>query len=283
MIVTNYSTHGFIENEQAGSLPLQILDLGLEHRQKESYYFDNQKRPGYKGYLFQYSLEGRGILESEGLSYVLEPGTAFFLKFPNTDRYYLEPEPHKFWKFFYLHFCGPTSDFFFQAIKRKGPGLLSISPHSQTVHRFFEEYLALQAGKKYRPYEGGEFLFSFLSAMLRDSGSEKIEELPLAEKIRSYLQNNYQKQITLGAMCLELETSPAHATRVFKASQGLSPSQYLSQLRLEKALYLVLNTQISITEIARECGYANGNYFAKVFARNLGSSPLEYIKNHRPG
>ena len=57
--------------------------------------------------------------------------------------------------------------------------------------------------------------------------------------------------------------------------------QYLSGYRLEKAKKLLEQDYMKITEIAEKCGYANANYFSKVFREGTGMTPLEYRSARR--
>ena len=59
------------------------------------------------------------------------------------------------------------------------------------------------------------------------------------------------------------------------AASGMSPQEYLIECRMQKALELLSNSSASIKEIAESAGFANANYFTKVFHRMFGRSPSE--------
>lgn len=69
-------------------------------------------------------------------------------------------------------------------------------------------------------------------------------------------------------------------SRSFRREIGISPIEYLSNVRLEHAMQLLTTTNLSINEIAVLSGFSNGNYFAKVFKRKLGFTPSDYKRNH---
>lgn len=81
MTIQNYGTFGFLNPGQLPDEPLLLLDFGIEKRQAEPYDFNNNDRD-YDGYLFQYTFQGRGIFERDGISSPLLPGTAFFSLIP---------------------------------------------------------------------------------------------------------------------------------------------------------------------------------------------------------
>ena len=63
---------------------------------------------------------------------------------------------------------------------------------------------------------------------------------------------------------------------LFKQEMKVTLKQYLSSYRLEKAKRLLEEDYMKITEIAEKCGYANANYFSKVFREGMGMTPMEY-------
>jgi AraC-like DNA-binding protein len=62
----------------------------------------------------------------------------------------------------------------------------------------------------------------------------------------------------------------------FKRAFGQSPQRLLQMMRLERAKYLLLNSQLSIKEIAPQVGYARQHEFTRAFGRSLGVSPSEW-------
>lgn len=279
MISFPYKTFGFLDTDKQVKAPLFLCDFGMELRQNEPYDFNNQKRGAYSGFLLQYTLEGCGIYEFSHSTFHLPPGHAFFVKFPDSSRYYL-PENGN-WKFFYLHFDGELGDHFYNRIINNFGNVFSIDNNSQTVHSFLEEYQTFQSGRKYERYESGVFLYQFLSTLLRDLEIPTIKNRnTMVEDATTWIRQNYRSQKTLLQMCQQLEVSLPHLTRQFHIQKGITPMKYLTQLRLEQGISFLLNTTLNIDEIAKECGFANGNYFAKVFRKSMGVSPSEYRISH---
>ena len=77
-----------------------------------------------------------------------------------------------------------------------------------------------------------------------------------------------------------LQITQSHFSRSFRREIGISPIEYLSNVRLEHAMQLLTTTNLSINEIAVLSGFSNGNYFAKTFKRKLGFTPSDYKRNH---
>jgi len=77
-------------------------------------------------------------------------------------------------------------------------------------------------------------------------------------------------------MCSYLNVSAAYFSTVFKRETGKTFVQYLTDLRMEKAVKLLLSTNEKTYMIARKVGYADPNYFSYVFKKQFGMSPSKY-------
>ena len=152
---------------------------------------------------------------------------------------------------------------------------------SQAILLFLEEFQAVKSGKKYGRYDSGIFLYQFLTLLMRELETPlKSVKNACVEDAAKWMQKNYKYQMGLSYMCRELGVSLPHLTRQFHLQTGLSPIKYLTSLRLEHALSLLLNTSMGLEAIATECGYSNSNYFSKVFRKNMGVSPAQYRDRH---
>lgn len=107
---------------------------------------------------------------------------------------------------------------------------------------------------------------------------EKAEtrESALGREIRQYLDRNYMENLHLADVAAALHTSASHASHLFRKENGLSPMQYVALRRIGEAQNLLINTKMSVTDIAAQVGYNNSNYFQNVFHHALGMTPCEY-------
>ena len=112
------------------------------------------------------------------------------------------------------------------------------------------------------------------------NGFEFAETDPMSplKTMISYIQKNYQDKITLrdvaeaGMMC------QSKCCRLFRDALKQSPIEYLQNYRIGKGLYLLDHTDMSITEIALECGFHGASYFTETFRKLNGMTPKEYRK-----
>ncbi len=74
---------------------------------------------------------------------------------------------------------------------------------------------------------------------------------------------------------------PVQFTRRFRAAHGCNPIELLTQIRLEMARKLLVESSRTLDEIAAQCGWASGAYLSSVFKQQLHQSPGEFRKRHR--
>ena len=102
------------------------------------------------------------------------------------------------------------------------------------------------------------------------------------EHIRNLIINNYAE--CNFALDEQIRTMPFHydyLRKLFKKEMGVTPLEYLTQMRMKKAemmLTAMWGSDYSIAEIGQLCGYEDALYFSRVFKKHFGSSPSEFAK-----
>ena len=99
-------------------------------------------------------------------------------------------------------------------------------------------------------------------------------------RARDYLHANLRSRINLSDAATAACLSPFHLLRVFHAAFGLSPHEYLSHCRLERAKFLLEKTTIPVTAICLECGFTSLGSFSTFFCIKCGISPRAWRKRH---
>ena len=105
----------------------------------------------------------------------------------------------------------------------------------------------------------------------------------VTEVTRRYIEQNYNRELTLTQIASEVNFSIYYLAHIFKREMGVSPMQYLMNCRMEKAKELLTDTRRTISDIAAEVGYQNKNYFTMLFKRNVGITPGKFRKEGPKG
>lgn len=273
MISYTYGNYGFIRNEKMGEQPLFIYDLGVEKRTEASYYFDNNNRQNYNGYLLQYTLKGSGVFKKNGISHIMQEGDGFISRIPENSSYFLTCTN---WEFFYIHFDGAAAESFFNTICQHNDGRFHLPVSKNIIRLFFEVFENCRRNGALKLYESGEFMYRFLAGILRELEAPSDNLSDIVHDAISYMRKNFASLDGMGELADYCKVSEEHLCRCFKKETGQPPLKLLTKLRMEHALFLLLNTNDTIESIASACGFLNGNYFAKVFKKYMQCSPTEY-------
>jgi Response regulator containing CheY-like receiver domain and AraC-type DNA-binding domain len=97
-------------------------------------------------------------------------------------------------------------------------------------------------------------------------------------KAKKYIEQNYQKDITLESTALHVNLSPVYFSRLFSRETGVSFIDYLTMQRICHAKDYLKNTNKRVQEISNLIGYNNPYYFSRIFKKVTGVTPLEYRK-----
>lgn len=102
------------------------------------------------------------------------------------------------------------------------------------------------------------------------------EEMSITEMVKEYLQSSYAESLTLDRIAQRYHLNPRYFSTLFKKKEGISPMDYLTQIRMEAAQNILLTTDTAAASIAPLVGYEDPRYFYKVFKKQTGMTPTEY-------
>lgn len=126
-------------------------------------------------------------------------------------------------------------------------------------------------------------LILMMSHQARSLLSER-RKSPLSASVslaKNYIDNNYSKNITLEQLEDRSHISKFHLSHLFKEELGVSPINYLNEVRFNRAIELLENTNFSIIQISDNTGFNSNHYFSRKFKERYNLSPKEYRKKHR--
>lgn len=130
---------------------------------------------------------------------------------------------------------------------------------------FYYVLKPIKAGELREALQGCTARFSFPKS---DSGS--------ARALISYIDTNYNRNISLEELSAKFCFSMKHTAALVKKHTGKSFTDYLADLRMETAFALLLKTEMKVKEIAAYVGYEDPQYFHRVFKQKTGQTPAQY-------
>jgi len=106
---------------------------------------------------------------------------------------------------------------------------------------------------------------------------EESEEDPLlVANAKKYIQERYQDQLSLEEAAQAVNASTRHFCKVFKQATGITFTDYLSRVRVEKAKLLLANANLRVSEVAFQVGFDSISQFNRSFKRITGQTPTEF-------
>jgi AraC-like DNA-binding protein len=104
------------------------------------------------------------------------------------------------------------------------------------------------------------------------------DDVEFIKLVIDYLDTHYALNISMKELCSVACMSQNKLSGVFKQIHGVTVNDYIQQLRAEKGKELLLQTDMSVREIAHNVGYHRHGSFTEIFKQKAGMSPIEYRK-----
>lgn len=118
--------------------------------------------------------------------------------------------------------------------------------------------------------------YRLASDLIETTVSDKYDYV---KQVQIFLKNNYDSNVSISRIAEELHISRAYLRNIFHARTGMSPQEYLMNLRMKRAEFL-LSRDYSVTEVAIAIGYDDVLQFSRMFKKYHKLSPTEYRKRY---
>ncbi|MET7748317.1 AraC family transcriptional regulator [Micromonospora sp. NPDC005367] len=101
-------------------------------------------------------------------------------------------------------------------------------------------------------------------------------------RARDAMDRSYADPLDIPALARIAHVSEAHFVRTFRATFGETPHRYLQRRRIERAMYLLVQTGQDITDICLAVGFSSLGTFSRTFRQIVGEPPTEYRRHKAP-
>ena len=123
-----------------------------------------------------------------------------------------------------------------------------------------------------------EKLLRFVPYQILDQ-TQQVNRMKAQERVRRillYIQEHYRESIRLADIAKMEDLSESHVSRFFREHLNITLQDYLTRLRVEAAMQMLKNTELSPTSIAYECGFSDPKYMNQGFEKLLGMHPSQW-------
>lgn len=248
------------------SLPFYLTGIGISEPE-----YHVIRESGLISHQLLYTTGGEGVLNVGGVSYVQKKGSLFYLPPTLPHEYY--PKDNS-WTTCWVVFRGAFAKQLLGELGFSGAACVS-DADTDKLDMLFKRLLA--AANEPVAHERSSALLYELILLAREQlfvpSRERTGADSLIKPALDMMEAEYMRDITLAELAESAGVTPQHFCRVFKARLGSRPLEYLARLRISKAKQLLVDTDMTIAEIAAAVGYSDQTYFGVVFKRYEGMSP----------
>ncbi|HWF18020.1 MAG TPA: AraC family transcriptional regulator [Verrucomicrobiae bacterium] len=250
----------------------------------KGYAFDWQHGRTLGGFALVYISSGQGKFESKpDFSVSIGPGHAFLL-FPNVWHRYA-PDPETGWHEHWIGFDGAMARGWlrYRFISKKNP-VVRINAEDTVLATFSR---VMQAIRGNRPAlqqilaGATDNLMGLIYSAQQTQPAAETQNSNAIQLAITRLQNEFERDLNMKLLAQELGVSYSWFRHRFTAHTGLSPHQYLLELRLVHARNLLAETEFSIKEIAMQTGFEDEFYFSRLFRQKLNLTPSQWRSRSR--
>lgn len=259
------------------SLPFYVMEAGHFFAYKDY----GISRSSHDSYLFLYTLHGSGKVCTEGLWHTLNPGHAILLDCHMQHEYHTL-ENH--WDFLWIHMNGEGMRSMYPLLYSGASFTVNLE-HSERILPIIEKVFdqLSKSGIENSLSISLELhqIYNYMTAcaLQTEQTNQKRSYEQDMQIILQYLQEHLQEQITIDDMISLVSISKYHFIRLFKRFFGVTPYHYLNTLRINHAKTLLRTTQLSIADIAWQCGFQDTSNFICQFKKCTSQRPTSYRKD----
>jgi AraC-like DNA-binding protein len=218
-----------------------------------------------------YVFRGGGTAHCGGKTYTLEPGSIFTV-FPNQVHSYVDCPIGEY----ILLIIHPSRLLYLENFIRNYLPVSALSVGNPVLAQLLSDALTESRSKSdFSIVEG--YLTAFFGKLFQAMQFQNRSGFnDSVSRILQYCTLHYQEPVNAQDLCRELHLSSSQVSRIFTQQLNISFSDYMNLLRLNKAVLLLRNPNLNITQVANRAGFPTIRTFNRVFQKKYGCTPSEY-------
>lgn len=182
-------------------------------------------------------------------------------------------------EFYYLHYDGSNSHELTQYIIEKNGWLLRGKNNRLICERMSDLLSTYESGRTIEPMTVSLRIYEIMELLMAQEKDDTSIKALISQTV-AYIRAHVGEEITLQKLADQVNLSVYYYSHCFKAVTGVSPMDYVISTRIERAKVLLIRTNLSVSDIAYEVGYASSGSLINLFRRHEGISPNRFRKNY---
>ncbi len=247
----------------------------------EDYEVDRKR---FDSYLLMYIVKGEGYVVTPQEAYSFQAHQAILIDCRKPHRYGALGSLEFYW----MHFDGLCGEKYMEYLQSANHFPLELNMGTrQEVQRMFASLLRQFTSEGFTEIQLGKYLTDLLTLLAvpqmispplsPEAFSDCLSSAAGAcAKAAAYMRRNFTRPISAEETAAVVSLSPCYFIRRFKEQYGLTPHQYLMNLRLDSARFYLSTTGKTVKEIGFACGFQSENSFCIAFKKQVGVTPTSY-------
>ena len=231
------------------------------------------RKNGRCDYQLMYIDRGSAIFKVDGTPKKIASGTVILYRPFERQEYTFDVNSTFYW----IHFSGKEADNLLKELKLEGMFF-----NTPDFFAFKEAFEKMTKDSTISDTATEQLLCANMIYMLSLVSRKTHTSNNVIYKVLEKMQTDFQNRLTNKDYAKICGVSEYHFIRKFKAETGLTPLQYKTKIVINKAIDLLETTNLNISEISRMLGFEDSLYFSRVFKKEMGIAPREYMKNRKP-
>jgi len=245
-------------------LNLYTLCLEFVHAKLNSQHFITTHKTN-KGYFLFYIVKGQGVVYTQGELRGLKQNNLCLID--SSESFYISSND---WEFIYAYLEGDQISTIIKSHFKE------IIFHIKDYHYLEKQFYYLNDYLLKKDYLMiSSTVQKLLSVVLKSKDQIQNNHTPI-ELAKKYIEDHFNKEVRIDFLSSYVGFSKFHFIRLFKEVTNLTPHQYLIQIRLDHAQFLLRSTKKRISEIASLSGFKNEMNFYQNFHKYIAISPSRY-------
>lgn len=250
-----------------------------DHNHPNQYCFDWSEGRTLGEFQLVYIANGQGVFESHTVPPTLVEGGTAFLLYPGVWHRF-KPNFETGWEELWVGFRGHFAEYLMrQECFKPEQSLIPIGFRSELLNVFTRLIDTLRyEGTAHQQIATCQIIqllgLVYTSALMSDTSRNRQERI--VHQVRYKVQGNWAQPIDFKQLAEQNNVSYVWLRKTFKEVMGVAPGQYHLNLKIDKAIQLLGETSLSISEIAFRTGFDSLFYFSRIFRKKTNLSPSEF-------
>lgn len=227
--------------------------------------------------------EGEGEIVFDGVVHKLRENDFVLIPAGYPHAYYATKEP---WETNWIVFGGDACESLLANLNLSKPTILTVTDNTIPEGLFKSMFVSVSSDHVFGHQKASGYVYDLIlwfkqTLLLGEMNRFRKDSQQILSVAIRYIEENVCRDITLKEIAEHIGISQQHMCRIFREHMNVRSTEYITRIRLNMAMEMILNTDESMAEIALKCGFRSASYFSTVFGRYQHMTPNNFRKLYK--